>query len=102
MKDDYQKFLSIKLGVPINKINKDNLKYYYTKWPELCCKYNLESLDPTIGPFEFNKAIGVLNEYYKDIQSNYYKNLYNESKKYKDGEPILDKLAETTDNETLD
>ena len=55
MNNNYQKILSSKLGVPINKINKDTLRYYYTKWPQLCCKYNLKSLnnytnDDKIGP----------------------------------------------------
>ena len=96
------KYLSTKLNVPQHKIKKDNIKYYYTKWPELCCKYNLTPLEgpnqEQVGPFEFNKAIGILNSYYKDIESDYYKNLYKESEKYKDGESVLGKDT----NETLD
>src|SRR5262245_896050 len=98
MNTKYRQILSSKLGVPENKINDDTVKYYYTKWPELCCKYNLEPLSTNVGPFEFNKAIKILNEYYKDVKSDYYSNLYSEVQKYKDGESLLDKDT----NETLD
>lgn len=86
---EYLQVLSKKLNVPIHKINKDTIKYYYTKWPELCCRYNLEPIDTSVGPYEYSKAINIMNQYYKEIQSDYYRNLYEECKKYKDGESVL-------------
>lgn len=59
-------------NIPVFKIN--NLKYYYTDYPELCCKQNLKPIKSDIKPFEFDKSLDILNKYYKN---NYYQNLYN-------------------------
>ena len=100
--NSYLKTLSIKLGVPENKIKGQNVKYYYTKWPQLCCNYDLKPLldskNNEVGPFEFNKAINILNDYYKNIKSDYFRKLVEEAKKYKDGETVLGKET----NEDLD
>jgi hypothetical protein len=90
--------MALKLGVKPYKIKEHNLQYYYTKWPQLCCKYNLKPISDNIGPFEFNKAISVLDNYYRDIGSDYYRNLVKECLKYKDGESLLGQPT----NETLD
>lgn len=67
----------------INKNIKDNhLGYYYTTYPELCCKYDLKPIDGNIKPYEFNKAIKFLDNYYANIKSSYYKDLLNETEKY--------------------
>ena len=66
----------------INKNIKDNhLGYYYTTYPELCCKYDLKPIDGDIKPYEFNKAIKFLDNYYANIKSSYYKDLLNETEK---------------------
>ncbi len=90
MGNKYKEYLALKLGVPKYKIKKDNLPYYYSKWPELCCRYNLKPVSEEVGPYEFQKAVKILVDYYKDVQADYYKNLYKEAKKYKDGESILE------------
>ena len=81
MSDKYRYHLSKKLRVPKHKIKYHNLKYYYTKKPELCCRYKLDPISD-VQPYQFNKALNILDNYYKDIKSDYYKNLYKESKKY--------------------
>jgi len=84
------------LDVPEYKIKKHNLKYYYLKQPELCCKYNLSPINDSVKPYEFGKAINILNEYYKDIKSDYYSTLLSEAKN-------LDKnILTIKPNETLD
>jgi len=87
--------LSQKLGVKKWKINKQTLKYYHTKQPELCCKYNRIPID-NVDPYEFHKAISILNDYYKDIKCDYYTKLYDASINL--GEDILD----IKPNQTLD
>ena len=72
-----------KYNIEPYKIKNNHIDYYYTQYPELCCRYTLKSINDTeqdknkhVNPFEFTKAIGIINDYYKDIKSDYYRNLY--------------------------
>lgn len=65
-----------KYNIEPYKLKPNHIKYYYDRFPELCCKFVLEPISNTVGPFEFIKAITFLNQYYKDIKSDYYRNLF--------------------------
>lgn len=88
--------LALKLGVPAHKIKNHNINHYFTRDNILCCKYDRKPINNNIEPYEFNKAIGVFADYYKDIKSDYYKNLLRVSQGI--GENILDQKP----NEELD
>jgi len=64
-----------KYNIPLNLIKQEHMPYYYTKQPELCCKYYPNPIDNNVGPYEYKKAITILNDYYKDIQCDYYRDL---------------------------
>lgn len=76
--------ISKKYNIPYNNIKDNQLEYYYTTIPELCCKYNLKEISDDVGPFEFTKAIKIMNDYYNDIKCDYYRNLTKEIEKYGD------------------
>jgi hypothetical protein len=104
--NNFHNYLAVKLDVQKHRIKKHNIKYYYTKWPELCCRYRLKDLnngidkndDKYVGPYQFNKAMKNLNGYYHNVQCDYYKNLSETSAQYPDGESLIGKET----NETLD
>ncbi len=74
--------ISKKYDIPINKLHDEHMQYYYTQYPQLCCKYDLEPIDNSINPFDYISAIKVLDEYYKDIKSNYFRDLLDNLIKY--------------------
>lgn len=80
--NDKKSYIVKKYKLSYNNIKDNHIKYYYTTYPELCCKYDLKPIDKSVGPFEFNKAIQILNDYYKDIKSSYYKDLLDATLKY--------------------
>lgn len=92
----FKQFLANKLNISPNRFRNHNLKYYYTKQPELCCRFNLSPIDSNVQPYDFQHALSILQTYFKDIHSSYYLNLFNESKKYNHN--ILD----ATPDHTLD
>lgn len=67
--------LAKKLGINRYKIKDETVKYFYDVEPQLCCKYDLKPISLDVKPYEFEKAMIFLNEYYKDIKCDYYKNL---------------------------
>ncbi len=77
-----KQFISKKYDIPINKLHDEHMQYYYTQYPQLCCKYDLEPIDNSINPFDYISAIKILNEYYKDIKSNYFRDLLDNLIKY--------------------
>jgi len=79
--NDKKSYITKKYNIPHYNIKNEHIKYYYTTYPELCCKYNLKAINNKIGPFEFDKAVNHMNEYYKDIKSTYYKDLVNQIQK---------------------
>ena len=70
-----KQFISKKYDIPINKLQDAHMQYYYTQYPQLCCKYDLKPIDNSINPFDYISAIKILNNYYKDIKSNYFRDL---------------------------
>lgn len=67
-----------KYGVPINKINDNQLEYYYTK-NKLCCPYDLKPIK-ILEPFEFTKAIEYMFNHYYDLNCTYYRDLYEKTR----------------------
>lgn len=80
--NDKKSYIVKKYNIPYHNIKDAHTKYYYTTYPELCCKYNLKAIDNDVKPYEFDKAIQIMHDYYHDIKCSYYKNLLNETKKY--------------------
>ena len=64
-----------------DSVIKDNLKYYYLNKDEYCCDIDLKVMFDDTEIYHYIEPIKKLAEYYKDIKSNYYEELY---KKYKD------------------
>lgn len=87
-----KKYISDKYDIPTNKLSDEYLKYYYINYPQLCCQYNLKPINSDIKPFEFDRAISILNNYYQNIKSNYYKELFEKTKIYGN---ILDNYPDT-------
>ena len=81
MSTDKLNYIAKKLGIDKYKIKYNNIQYYYTRTPELCCKYNLKPISDSIGPYEYAKAIKILMDYYKDTDSTYYNKLHNKALK---------------------
>lgn len=65
-----------RMNVPTHLIKNNNVNSYYFEGPELCCYYKRKPISDNIGPYEFEKAIKYLKDYYKDIKDDYYKNLH--------------------------
>jgi hypothetical protein len=70
------KFLGKKYRIPYKNIKPNHLRYYYTAEPQLCCRYILEPISNDIKSYDFKGAIEYLNNYYKHIKSDYYRNLF--------------------------
>jgi hypothetical protein len=75
-------YIAKKYDISYRDLKDAQMKYYYTTYPELCCKYQLKPIDYEIQPFEFDKAIQHLNKYYNNINCDYYKNLLKETQKH--------------------
>lgn len=71
-----------KYNIPYKKIQDEHIPYFYTSYPQLCCKYELTEIRNDVEPYEYYKAIKYLNDYYYDIKSNYYKKLLSEAEKH--------------------
>ena len=80
--NDKKSYILKKYNLSNNDIKDSHIKYYYTTYPELCCKYDLKPISLNVGPFEFNEAISTLNNYYANIKCSYYKDLLIETKKH--------------------
>lgn len=75
--DQKKGYISKKYSIPLKLIKDNHLPYYYTTVPELCCKYDLAPIK-VVEPYDYISAIKYLDNYYDDIQSNYFKNLLKE------------------------
>ena len=73
--------ISKKYNIPLNKLHDSHMKYYYTTYPKLCCQYNLNPIDYSINPFDYTEALSKLDDYYKNIKSNYFRELLDTIKK---------------------
>lgn len=98
--NSYKSYISKKYNIPYHNLKDEHLKYYYTAYPELCCKYDLKPINNEIQPYEFTKAIAYLNNYFKDIKPNYYRDLFKEVEK--GGDKIENYPTETADRIILE
>lgn len=87
-----------KYGVPINKINDNQLQYYYTK-NKLCCQYNLNPIK-VLEPFEFVQSIEYMFNHFYDLQCSYYRDLYQKTREYQNNISKYD--STTADNIILE
>ena len=55
--------------------NDCNRSYYYTKYPQLCCVYDLVPISNTVKAWDFKAAIAIINNHYKDIKCDHYRKL---------------------------
>lgn len=94
------KKLAHKLKVKPWKIKKENIKYYYTKYPQRCCDYEHSPIKD-IEKFKYSDAINILKDYYKDIKCDYYNNLYKKSIKY-DNRPLPSDISDPEIAKTID
>jgi hypothetical protein len=79
--DQNKHFISKKYNISINKLHDEHMQYYYTKYPYLCCQYDLQPIQYDINPFDYLAAITYLDTYYKSIKSDYFRNLVDVLKK---------------------
>lgn len=74
--------ISKKYNIPLNKLHDNHMQYYYTQYPKLCCTYKLSPIEYDINAFDYTSAIDYLNTYYKNIKSDYFRELLSIIKKY--------------------
>ena len=58
-----KKHISDALGIPIDQIKDDHMKYYYTKYPYWCCDIQPAVMLEDIEPFQFLEPVKVLADY---------------------------------------
>jgi len=65
-----------------DKFKNEMMNYYYTSYPEWCCKKYDKIMFDDIKPYEFVKPIQKLKDYYESSKSTYYKELYDNISEY--------------------
>lgn len=68
---DTGKYISNLFKIDKNTLHNNQINYYYTKYPNVCC--NIKNLKPymdNINPYQYTKLVSEIRKLYKDVEYN--------------------------------